>query len=89
MSFDFFASTLPDTGFYCIGTLNPAGGFKHRWFDNKEKAYEHALYMDETGETVYFAQGSFKEPTNRKSENAAHFCTFFLDIDCEIGRAHV
>lgn len=82
MSFDFFSSTLPDQGNYCIGLLSSTGGFKHRWFDDKERAYSFALEMDKQGETVYYAQGSFNEPTNRKGENAAYFRSYFLDVDC-------
>jgi hypothetical protein len=83
---DFFKSVLPDTGYYCIGILNPKGGFQHRWFEDKEKAYSFAMYQDSKGETVYFGQAGFKEPTNRKGENAESFRTFFLDIDCGSGK---
>ena len=82
MSLEFFSSTLPDQGYYCIGLLKDNGAFAHRWFEDKEKAYSYALAMSEKGETVYYGQAGYTEPTNRKGENASHFRAFFLDIDC-------
>lgn len=84
--FEFFKSVLPDSGYYCIGILSPKGGFSHRWFEDKEKAYSYATHQNSQGETVYFAQAGFKDATNRKGENSAWFRSFFLDIDCGEGK---
>ena len=82
MSLEFFSATLSSQGFYCIATLQDAGKFRHRFFDDKEKAYTFALDQDSKGETVYYAQASFESPKNRKADNAVWLRSYFLDIDC-------
>ena len=81
-SFEFFSRTLPDQGYYCVATLKPNGAFNHRFFGAKDKAYEFAMMLNEKGETVYYAQSGFVEPTNRKGDNAGWFRSFWLDLDC-------
>jgi hypothetical protein len=83
--FDFFASSLPDSGQYCIATRVTKGGksyWEHDFFTDKREAYDFALQLDNRGRTVFYAQGSFLTNTNRRGENALSYRSFFMDIDC-------
>ena len=73
---------LPTTGWICIATALPTGGFRHRFFQEIEDAEAYIAAQDARGETVYFAQSSFKTKDNRTQANVEAVKSFWLDIDC-------
>lgn len=56
----FLSHVLPTAGLYCVA-IAAGKGFRHRFFDNLEKAYNFALQQDAEGETVYVAQATYSE----------------------------
>ena len=73
----FYGDVLPRSGFFALFL----GGTKqHVWARTVE---ELVFLTEERADVVdvYFATGSFREPVNRKAENAHKFRAFRLDID--------
>lgn len=72
---------LPTQGLYCVATMLPSGGFSHNFFYSIDDARRFAKQRDDNGFTVYIAQGTYRESTNRKATNVLALRSFFLDID--------
>ncbi len=60
----------------------PANNFKNIPVGNVAEALAMAARYAQAGNDVYFACGEFKTAGNRKAENVAGACGFWLDIDC-------
>lgn len=71
---------LPTQGLYCVAIQAPVG-FRHFFYESLEDALTKARAEDARGQTVYIAQGTFREAVNRKSTNVLFLRSFFLDID--------
>ena len=86
---DFLNSVLPTQGIYCAvgirsGTVRQS--FHPMIADVEAAGQGHALQ----GVDAYFALASFKDPAEgRTSDNAAFLRSFFLDLDCGVGKPYV
>ena len=76
----FLRHVLPEEGWKCIG-IKQEHGYRHRFAETFEEAASYALEMDAAGETIYFACATFREPNNRKQDNAAYLKSLFADVD--------
>lgn len=73
----FYRAVLPDQGHYALFLLD---GRRHIWTPSIDAlTRETEKRVDQQG--VYFATGSFAEPTERTTENALHRRAFCFDID--------
>ena len=52
------------------------------FYSTIDEAERAASKFDNDGLDVYFALSTFKEPTNRKGDNAHELKALFLDLDC-------
>jgi len=82
-----FGAMLPHEGWICVAK-KLAKGFKHVWFQSIEEAEAYALKEDRAGHEIYLAQSSFKTKENRRQENVEAVRSFWLDIDCGLGKPY-
>jgi len=71
-----------------------SGRFNNRVIGDVDEAINQAKVISDQGNDAYFAIAEFKTPDNRKSNNAAGACCFWMDIDCgkdkaESGKGYV
>lgn len=79
-SLAFLRRIWPSVGHYCVDTKLPVRGFRHHWFTSIELAAQNIRTLD-ASDTVYHACASFREPTNRKGENALAVRSLWMDLD--------
>jgi len=94
----FFSKILPSRGHYFVATLQQGKDrpwFRHYLCDSREQAAEMALRLDTSGENVYYACNSFREPfvmvpdkatgepkkRERIQDNVLLARSFWMDLD--------
>src|SRR3990172_8678681 len=82
-----FGQMLPHEGWICVAKRRDKG-FKHIWFEDAEGAETYALQEDKKGHEIYLAQSSFKDRKSRRQENVQAVRSFWLDIDCGVGKPY-
>lgn len=84
---DFLNSVLPTQGTYCSVGIRSGVVMQafHPTLDDVEAACSAfaAQSID-----AYFALASFKDDSSRKADNAAFLRSFFLDLDCGMGKPY-
>ena len=84
---EFLQAIVPDEGYICVARQLPNNqGFSHFFTASLEAASAKIKALDAAGETVYLAQATFMTPGSRKGDNAVALRTFFMDIDCGVGK---
>ena len=74
---------LGSNGHYCVFAARSKDNVRIQKFYNTIEEVERAANKyDNDGLDVYFALSTFKEPTNRKGDNAQELKSLFLDLDC-------
>ena len=82
-----FGQMLPHEGWICVAKRRDKG-FQHIWFEDAEGAETYALQEDKKGHEIYLAQSSFKDRKSRRQENVQAVRSFWLDIDCGVGKPY-
>ncbi len=84
---EFLAHVLPDDGLVCLA-FPSNGTFRHRFYDDKDKAAADAIKIDSAGYTVYFGCASYIQSDTRKATNVASARSLWLDVDCGEGKPY-
>ncbi|MDP2139801.1 MAG: PriCT-2 domain-containing protein [Gammaproteobacteria bacterium] len=61
--------------------------FRNKHVRNAAEASEIAVGEPNSGSDVFFAPTRFKNPDNRKAENAVNVCCFWMDVDVSHSKA--
>lgn len=86
---DFFSLVLPPTGEYCVVGLKKDAAPKQVFVSTIEELNDYADALVHKGYDAYFALASFADKTKgRTIANAAQLNSFFLDIDCGLGKPY-
>ena len=80
----FLGSVLGDEGNYCLWCYNSKdkADIKQEFYSSVEELLDRSAELDGNKYNVFFALGTFKEPTNRKQINVQQLKSFFIDLDC-------
>ena len=80
----FLGSVLGDQGNYCLWCYNSnnKNDIKQEFYPSTDELIQRAEELDAAEYNVFFALGTFKEPTNRKQINVQEMKSFFFDLDC-------
>lgn len=84
---EFLAAVLPSAGHYCVTELSTKK-MEHVFAGSLAELQPHITRFNDAKYNTYFALSTFKEPTNRKADNAQFIRSFFLDLDCGEGKAY-
>ena len=80
---DFLGRVLSDSGHYCMFAARSKDKKRiQKFYSTIEEVEQAASKFDSDEFDVYFALSTFKEPTNRKGDNAHELKSLFLDLDC-------
>ena len=80
---DFLGRVLSDSGHYCMFAARSKDKKRiQKFYSTIEEVERAASKFDSDEFDVYFALSTFKEPTNRKGDNAHELKSLFLDLDC-------
>lgn len=92
---EFLGAVLGDDGYYCvIGIKNPEDLTdpdekpEQRFFTTVDEAVRKAIDLDETGVNAFFAVARFETNKTRAAFNVKQIKSFFLDIDCGVGKPY-
>jgi len=88
---EFLGTILGESGYYCITGIDSKGESGRakvdaRYFESIEDAIRTAVEFDAEGLDSYFALASFASAGSRKNVNVKHLRSFFLDLDCGVGK---
>lgn len=88
---EFLGAILSDEGHYCITGIGSRGeGTKNRvesqFFTDVDEAIQTAQQFDQEGLDTYFALAVFENGGSRKNDNVKSLRSFFLDLDCGVGK---
>jgi hypothetical protein len=79
---EFLEGVLSSSGHYCVFAARSEDDIRiQKFYDTIEEVERAAYKFDNDGLDVYFALATFREPTNRKGDNAQEFKSLFLDLD--------
>jgi len=80
----FLGSVLGDEGNYCLWCYNSKDKYDitQEFYSSIEELLVRSTELDSNKHNVFFALGTFKEPTNRKQINVQQLKSFFMDLDC-------
>lgn len=78
---EFLVKVLPHSGIYMLFLIKGKAKF-HKSYTSIDVMASAVEWFERSGHTVYHACGAFHTETSRQAENAAHFRSFFLDLDC-------
>ena len=84
---DFLNSVLPTQGTYCSVGIG-SGVVKQAFHPTIADIETRCGLLATQGTDAYFALASFKDDTSRKVDNAAFLRSFFLDLDCGVGKPY-
>lgn len=84
---DLLAEVLDGQGWYCIVGLK-AGAPKQEFVATLEEASQVIDRLTKDKFDVYFACATYDTNTKRIQDNAKYFKSFWLDIDCGIGKPY-
>ena len=84
---DFLGTVLPESGTYCVVGIQNDGKVRHQFVGIKDEIVERAGDLVDQGVNAYFAVASFKEGSDRRTQdNTEWMRSFWLDIDCGPGK---
>lgn len=84
---DFLNSVLPDQGTYCSVGIR-SGVVKQAFHLSPADVDVACGTHTAQGTDAYFALATFKDDSSRKADNAAFLRSFFLDLDCGVGKPY-
>lgn len=84
---DFLNSVLPTEGTYCSVGIG-SGGVKQEFHATIADIETRCGSLVAQGTEAYFALATFRDDTSRKADNAALLRSFFLDLDCGMGKPY-
>ena len=80
---EFLRGVLSSNGNYCVFAARAKDNIRiQKFYATIEEVEQAAHKYNNDGLDVYFALSTFKEPTNRKGDNAQELRALFLDLDC-------
>lgn len=86
---DFLSAVLPDSGSYCIVGLHKEESPRQKFVGTIDDLINLSDKLVSTGYNSYFALSSFTDPKQgRTKDNSAHLKSFFLDLDCGVGKKY-
>ena len=85
---DFFSLILPPTGMYCLVGLKKDTKPKQIFVSSTDEINNYADALLHKGFDAYFALASFTDGSGRTNVNASHLNSFFLDLDCGLGKPY-
>ena len=85
---DFLSLVLPPTGTYCVVGLKKDTKPKQIFVTSVEEINDYADALLHKGYDAYYALASFIDDSGRTNANAAHLNSFFLDVDCGLGKPY-
>jgi hypothetical protein len=85
---DFLSLVLPATGQYCVVGLKKDAKPKQIFVSSVEEIDSYADALVHRGYDAYFALASFTDDSGRTTANASHLNSFFLDLDCGLGKPY-
>ena len=88
---DFLGAILSGEGYYCVtGIEGHSQGarprIESRFFTDIDSAVSKAIEYDQNGMDSYFALSTFEADGSRKNDNVKFLRSFFLDLDCGVGK---
>ena len=84
---DFLNSVLPTKGTYCTVGIR-SGVVRQSFHGLIDDVDDVSTALVSKGVDAYFALATFKDDSSRKVENAEFLRSFFLDLDCGIGKPY-
>jgi len=86
---EFFSMVLPPTGVYCVVGLSKDKKPRQVFVNTQEEISDYADALVHKGYDAYFALASFNDDSSgRTNDNASSLQSFFIDIDCGLGKAY-
>lgn len=86
---EFLSSVLPSSGTYCVVGLKKDERPKQKFVNTIEEAEELAKKLVQAEYDAYFALAAYSNATDgRTAKNAATFKSYFLDLDCGLGKPY-
>lgn len=86
---EFLSAVLPPNGAYCVVGLSENGSPRQKFVGSIEEVEQLAGKLVQDEYNAYFALASFADPKEgRTSRNAEWFKSFFIDIDCGVGKPY-
>jgi len=86
---EFLSAVLPPNGSYCVVGLSENGSPRQKFVGSIEEVEQLASKLVQDEYNAYFALASFADPKEgRTSKNAEWFKSFFIDIDCGVGKPY-
>ena len=85
---DFLSLVLPPTGNYCVMGLKKDKTPKQIFVSSVEEIDSYADALTHRGFDAYFALASFTDDSGRTNNNAEQLNSFFLDLDCGLGKPY-
>ena len=86
---DFLSAVLPNDGVYCVVGLKKDESPRQKFVGSIEEVNGLAQELVAQNYNAYFALASFADPKEgRTAKNAQHLKSFFIDIDCGMGKPY-
>lgn len=86
---DFLSAVLPDSGVYCVVGLKKDESPRQKFVGSIEEVNALAQKLVEEQYNAYFALASFTDSKEgRTAKNAQSLKSFFIDIDCGMGKPY-
>lgn len=83
---------LPGQGLLCAAIRTVEGYWRHKYFEDPEPLAQYLAQRDaaaeRTGETVFLAQGGYRDRDRRTQANVVAVRSFWFDVDCGPGKPH-
>ena len=83
------SAVLSPNGWYCVVGLKKTGHPKQLFVETLADVERETDDLLAHGYDVYFACAKYENAGSRANDNVKDVMSFWMDIDCEIGRAHV
>ena len=81
----FLKNVLGSDGYYSVLAFNDDRRIQ-KFYDSIDAVIHAANNLDTQKLNTFYGLATFKDGTNRKSENVQHLKSFFLDLDCGEGK---
>lgn len=88
MDTSFYEAVLPPSGLYCAVAIGTGGKVIQTFHTSIQKLMERGQAIKNSGLNAYFAMSTFKNDSSRRAANAAYTRSFFLDLDCGLGKPY-
>lgn len=86
---DLLAAVLPTEGWYCIVGLKQSGAPRQTFVKTLQEADDEIAALLGQNYDVYFACAKYEnDEDGRTQKNSTYFKTFWLDVDCGIGKPY-